>query len=98
MKVAARCGVPVCIAAGVNAVAVAETAICALMLALYKRLCEAHNSLRAGNWLRWELCTGCYELWQKTVAAREIRQYALESKEDLRKIGNGYNLRLSGAL
>lgn len=63
---AARRGVPVCIAAGVNAVAVAETAI-TLMLAVYKRLCVAHNSLRAGQWLKWELRTGCYELWQKTV-------------------------------
>ena len=66
LPAAARRGVPVCIAAGVNAVAVAETAI-ALMLAVYKRLCLAHNSLRAGQWLKWELRTGCYELWQKTV-------------------------------
>ena len=66
LKAAASRGVPVCIAAGVNAVAVAETAI-TLMLAVYKRLCVAHNSLRAGQWLKWELRTGCYELWQKTV-------------------------------
>lgn len=66
LKAAAQCGVPVCIAAGVNAVAVAETAI-TLMLAVYKRLCLAHNSLRAGQWLKWELRTGCFELWQKTV-------------------------------
>ena len=66
LATAARRGVPVCIAAGVNAVAVAETAI-TLMLAVYKRLCVAHNSLRAGHWLKWELRTGCYELWQKTV-------------------------------
>ena len=66
LKTAARRGVPVCISAGVNAVAVAETAI-TLMLAIYKRLCVAHNSLRDGQWLKWELRTGCYELWQKTV-------------------------------
>jgi phosphoglycerate dehydrogenase-like enzyme len=66
LRAAARRGVPVCIAAGVNAVAVAETAI-TLMLAVYKRLCLAHNSLRAGQWLKWELRTGCYELWKKTV-------------------------------
>jgi phosphoglycerate dehydrogenase-like enzyme len=66
LQAAARRGIPVCIAAGVNAVAVAETAI-TLMLAVYKRLCVAHNSLRAGQWLKWELRTGCYELWQKTV-------------------------------
>ena len=66
LKAAAQCGVPVYIAAGVNAVAVAETAI-TLMLAVYKRLCLAHNSLRAGQWLKWELRAGCYELWQKTV-------------------------------
>jgi phosphoglycerate dehydrogenase-like enzyme len=66
VQAAARRGIPVCIAAGVNAVAVAETAI-TLMLAVYKRLCVAHNSLRAGQWLKWELRTGCYELWQKTV-------------------------------
>lgn len=66
LDAAARRGVPVCIAAGANAVAVAETAI-TLMLAVYKRLCVAHNSLRDGKWLKWELRTGCYELWQKTV-------------------------------
>jgi phosphoglycerate dehydrogenase-like enzyme len=66
LKAAAQRGVPVAIAAGVNSVAVAETAI-TLMLALYKRLCVAHNSLRDGQWLKWELRTGCYELWQKTV-------------------------------
>jgi D-3-phosphoglycerate dehydrogenase len=66
LDAAARRGVPVCIAAGVNAVAVAEIAI-TLMLAVYKRLCVAHNSLRDGKWLKWELRTGCYELWKKTV-------------------------------
>jgi D-3-phosphoglycerate dehydrogenase len=66
LPAAANRSIPVCIAAGVNAVAVAETAI-TLMLAVYKRLCVAHNSLRAGHWLKWELRTGCYELWQKTV-------------------------------
>lgn len=66
LRAAAKCGVPICISAGVNAVAVAETAI-ALMLAVYKRLCVAHNSVRAGQWLKWELRTGCYELWQKTA-------------------------------
>lgn len=66
LKAAAIRGIPVCISAGVNAVAVAETAI-TLMLAVYKRLCVADNSLRAGQWLKWELRTGCYELWQKTV-------------------------------
>jgi phosphoglycerate dehydrogenase-like enzyme len=66
LGMAARRGVPFGIAAGVSAVAVAETAI-TLMLAVYRRLCLAHNSLRAGQWLKWELRTGCYELWQKTV-------------------------------
>ena len=66
LEAAARRGIPVCISAGVNAVAVAETAI-TLMLGVYKRLCVAHNTLRAGQWLKWELRTGCYELWQKTV-------------------------------
>jgi phosphoglycerate dehydrogenase-like enzyme len=66
LEAAARRGIPVGIAAGANAVAVAETAIM-LMLAVYKRLCVAHNSLRAGQWLKWELRTGCYELWRKTV-------------------------------
>ena len=66
LQAAASRGIPVCIAAGVNAVAVAETAI-TLMLAVYKRLCAAHNTLRAGQWLKWELRTGCYELWNKTV-------------------------------
>jgi D-3-phosphoglycerate dehydrogenase / 2-oxoglutarate reductase len=66
LKAAALRGIPVGIAAGANAVAVAETAI-TLMLAAYKQLCVAHNSLRAGQWLKWELRTGCHELWQKTV-------------------------------
>ena len=39
------------------------------MLAVYTRLCVAHNSLRDGQWLKWELRTGCYELWQKTVVS-----------------------------
>lgn len=66
LDAAKKRGVSVCVAAGVNAVAVAELAI-TLMLAVYKRLCFAHNSLRAGKWLKWELRTGCYELWLKTV-------------------------------
>src|SRR5262245_55803939 len=66
LRAAARRGVPVAIAAGVNAVAVAETAL-ALMLAVYKRVCVADRSVRAGHWLKWELRTGCYELWRKTV-------------------------------
>jgi phosphoglycerate dehydrogenase-like enzyme len=63
---AARRGIPVCITAGANAVAVAEIAI-TLMLAVYKRLCVAHNSVRAGQWLKWELRSECYELAGKTV-------------------------------
>jgi D-3-phosphoglycerate dehydrogenase len=66
LDAAARRGVPVGIAAGVNAVAVAETAI-TLMLGVYKRLCVADRSVRAGQWLKWELRTGCYELWKKHV-------------------------------
>ena len=66
LETAAQRGVPVCIAAGANAVAVAETAI-TLMLAIYKRVCVADKSVRAGQWLKWELRTGCYELWKKTV-------------------------------
>ncbi len=66
LSAAKRRGIPVCISAGVNAVAVAETTI-ALMLAVYKRLCVAHSSLRAGQWLKWDLRMGCYELWKKTV-------------------------------
>lgn len=59
-------GVLVYYTPGVNAVAVAELVL-ALMLAVYRRLCVAHNALRAGRWLNWELRTGCYELWDKTV-------------------------------
>lgn len=66
LKSAAGLGIPVCITAGANSVAVAETAI-ALMLAVYKRLCVAHNSLREGKWLKWEIRTSCYELYGKTV-------------------------------
>lgn len=66
LEAAKRRGIPVGISAGVNSIAVAETAM-ALMLAVYKRLCVAHNSLRAGKWLKWELRTGCYELAGKTV-------------------------------
>lgn len=66
LATASRRGVPVCIAAGGNAVAVAEHTI-TLMLALYKQLCIADSSLRAGQWLKWELRMGCYELWKKTV-------------------------------
>lgn len=66
LETARRRGVPVAITAGANSVAVAEMAV-TLMLAVYKRLCLAHSSLRAGKWLKWELRTGCYELAEKTV-------------------------------
>ena len=66
LETAKRRGIPVGISAGVNSIAVAETAI-TLMLALYKRLCMADQSLRQGKWLKWELRTGCYELAGKTV-------------------------------
>ncbi len=66
LETAKRRGIPVAISAGVNAAAVAETAI-TLMLALYKRLCVADRSLREGKWLKWELRTGCYEVAGKTV-------------------------------
>ncbi len=66
LAAAARNGVAVCITAGANAIAVAEMAI-ALMLALYRKLCVAHNALRAGRWLKWELRMDCYELSYKTV-------------------------------
>jgi phosphoglycerate dehydrogenase-like enzyme len=66
LKAAERRGVPVCIAAGVNAIAVAEHTI-TLILGIYKRLCVSNSSLPAGKWLKWELRMGCYELWQKTV-------------------------------
>ena len=43
---------------------VAETAI-ALMLGVYKRLCVADSSVRAGQWLKWELRTGCKQICVK---------------------------------
>ncbi|NLE75428.1 MAG: hydroxyacid dehydrogenase, partial [Chloroflexi bacterium] len=49
---AAQLGIPVCIAAGTNHVAVAELAL-GLMLALVRHVPRYHADLRAGQWTRY---------------------------------------------
>ena len=66
LAAAARRGVPVAKTSGGNSASVAELATL-LMLATLRRLPEAHNSVRAGQWLKWELRPGCRELRDKQV-------------------------------
>ncbi len=63
---AKRRGIPVAIAAGMNAVPVAEHAI-ALMLAVYRRIPFLDRKLRQGVWLKQEMRTECRQLKGKTV-------------------------------
>lgn len=63
---AKRRGIPVAIAAGMNAVPVAEHAI-ALMLAVYRRIPFLDRNLRQGVWLKQEMRTECRQLKGKTV-------------------------------
>jgi len=63
---AAHHGIPVAICPEGTIVGVAEH-VFLLILALYKNLREADASLRAGNWLQWELRSLSYEIAGKTL-------------------------------
>ncbi len=63
---AGRLGIPVVRTAGSNSASVAELATL-LTLATMRRLINAHNSLIAGQWLKFELRPGSYELRGKQV-------------------------------
>ncbi len=63
---AARRGIPVAKTSGSNAASVAELATL-LILATLRWLPRAHNSMVAGQWLKFELRPGAYELRHKRV-------------------------------
>jgi len=63
---AARLGIPVAKTSGSNSASVAELATL-LILATMRRLPQAHNSLISGQWLKFELRPGSYELRGKQV-------------------------------
>lgn len=63
---AARKGIPVAKTSGSNSASVAELATL-LILATLRRLPRAHNSTTAGQWLKFELRPGSYELRGKRV-------------------------------
>jgi D-3-phosphoglycerate dehydrogenase len=63
---AARLGIPVARTSGSNAASVAEMASL-LILATLRWLPRAHNSTVAGQWLKWELRPGSYEVRGKQV-------------------------------
>lgn len=63
---AKRRGIPVAIAAGMNAGPVAEHAV-ALMLAVYRRIPFVDRELRAGKWLKQEMRSVCRQLTGKRV-------------------------------
>ena len=66
LKTATELGLPVATNGGANAWAVAEHAI-ALMLALYKRLIPAHQTVRAGEWRKATNGFNTYEMAGKTI-------------------------------
>jgi phosphoglycerate dehydrogenase-like enzyme len=63
---AAGQGIPVALCPAGTSIGVAEH-VFLLILALYKKLCQAEASLRAGSWLQWELRPCSYEMAGKTV-------------------------------
>lgn len=63
---AARLGIPVAKTAGENSASSAELATL-LMLAVLRRLPEAHATTAAGRWLKWEVRVGTGELRGKQV-------------------------------
>jgi phosphoglycerate dehydrogenase-like enzyme len=63
---AAAAGIPVARTAGVNANSCAELAVL-LMLAVMRRLPEAHAATAAGVWSKWEVRAGTQELRGKQV-------------------------------
>jgi phosphoglycerate dehydrogenase-like enzyme len=66
LRVASELGIPVANMTGVNAESSSELAVL-LMLAVLRRLPEAHLSIVSGRWLRYEMRGGTYELRGKQV-------------------------------
>lgn len=64
--VAHRLGIPVCCTSSANSIGTAEVTVL-LMLAALRRLCEAHDALRSGRWMKFELRFTSHELYEKTV-------------------------------
>lgn len=51
----------------------------ALMLAVYWRLCELHNALREGRWLKFDVRLASYELHGKAVGIVGVGSVCAES-------------------
>ena len=66
VEAASRASIPVAKTSGENSVSTAEMALL-LILATLRRLPEAHNSLRARTWRKWEVRAHTYELRGKQV-------------------------------
>lgn len=66
LQAAADMAIPVAVAAGANAIAVAEHAIMMIM-ALQRRLIPIHNATMAGEWRMWRHRHECYELAEKRI-------------------------------
>lgn len=64
LKAAAEMGIPVANTGGTNAIAVAEHTIL-LILAVYKKLPIAHQSLVEGRWAKWDYRCESYEIHGK---------------------------------
>jgi D-3-phosphoglycerate dehydrogenase len=59
-------GLPVAITAGANASPVAELAV-GLMLAVYRLIALSDRKMRAGDWIKSQLRSSCYQIDGKTV-------------------------------
>jgi glyoxylate reductase len=80
-------GVPVANAGGANAVSVAEYTIM-VALALLKRLMEAHERTRRGEWPQWELMEkGTYDLEGKTWGIIGLGRIGREVAKRLKPFG-----------
>lgn len=86
-----RLGIPLCCTPGANAIGTAELTI-ALMLAVYRRLCELHTALREGQWLKFEARLSTYELHEKAVGILGVGSIGLEVA---RILTHGFRCRVS---
>jgi phosphoglycerate dehydrogenase-like enzyme len=59
-------GIPIYYTPGANSISTAEMAV-TLMLATYRRLCDIHNALKAGRWMKLAVKLSTFELYRKTV-------------------------------
>lgn len=87
---AAKAGIPVASTDGSNATSVAEH-VFALILALYRRLPYAHNSVKMGLWPQLELYRGkVFELFDKTIGLVGFGYVG----QAIARIAKGFNMRV----